>query len=486
MSQPRMTIEKLRNYLEGLTPEARAIFLEKLEREATGGDGAATVLLQKVREDLRASTPAKAAATPPRAEAPPRILSPQQLFFAPVEPFLIEEAAAVKSRGCVPRTSLDAIWTWLSRDLLPADAKAFSDAVTAAFKAGDEAAALKLAKSFQDHAGARMREALEATARDEVARRRLSAQIGSEREIEELRDVLAILRARDALAAIGSRLPTAIRNLADQPMEAARAVFNVPVTRHADVLPYALALLKARLAQPWQVIRIAIKAVESDSATKIAESPFAVAVELAFADLDRRVGALKVALRQRDPATLAPVVKDIHDYARGFRTELDMRSDSPWGRRLAAVRKEVAALLSTELATCSADIRHLLKPRSRPEAASESAISPAQVAAAESAIEFLALCRTYAGEIALNEATLRATSELNALLDSGSALLIDGYRIASEAEKPFRRSQLEAVSQIGGKVLGASYAQTLTKAVELAEQGRAAEQPAEPRRAARS
>jgi hypothetical protein len=277
-----------------------------------------------------------------------------------------------------------------------------------------------------------------------------------------------------------------VRNLADQAMEAARAVFNAPAARHADVLPYALAMLKSRLAQPWQIIRIAIKAVESDSAAKIADSPFAVAVELAFADLERRVGALKVALRQRDPATLAPVVKDIHDYARGFRTELDLRSDSPWGRRLAAVRKEVASLLSTELVAASADIRHLLKPRSRPEAASETAISPAQVAAAESAIEFLTLCRTYAGEIALNEATLRANSELNTLLDSGTATLIDGFRIAGEAEKPFRRSQLEAVAQIGGKVLGATYAQTLTKAMDLAAQGRPAEQPAEPRRAARS
>ena len=129
-----------------------------------------------------------------------------------------------------------------------------------------------------------MRDALAATARDEVARRKLSAQIGSEREIEELRDVLAILRARDALAAIGSRLPPVVRNLSDQALETARAVFNVPVARHADVLPYALVLLKARLAQPWQIIRIAIKAVESDSAAKIAESPFAAAVELAFAD----------------------------------------------------------------------------------------------------------------------------------------------------------------------------------------------------------
>ncbi|ALK10105.1 hypothetical protein [Blastochloris viridis] len=471
MAQPRNAIDKLRSYLENLTPEARALVVEKLEREAAAGDDTATIVLQELRGT---------AASP--AEAPqPRITSPQQLFFLPVEPFLADEVSPTKIRGVIPRACLEPIWTWLSRDVLPADIKAFTVAVATTLQPGDEASALRIAKSFQDHTIIRIRAALTAAARDEVAARKLSAQLGSQREVEELRDVLAILCARDALGAIGGRLPTSIKNLSDQNLDAARAVFNGSMARHPDVLPYALALLMRRLAQPWQIVRVAIKAAETDVAAKIAETPFAAAVELAFADLDRKVALLKALMKRRDFSALAPVVKDIHDDARGFRTELDLRGDSAWSRRLAAIRKDIAALLSTEIAACSTDIRRLLKMRTRKEAASEPAVSAADVATAEEAIDLLLLCRTYAGEIALNEATQRATSELNALLDTGTATLIDGLRVASDVEKPFRRSQLDAAIQLSGRVFGPGYAQTLTRAVDLAAQGRQAE-PAGERR----
>ena len=117
-------------------------------------------------------------------------------------------------------------------------------------------------------------------------------------------------------------------------------------------------------------------------------------------------------------------------------------------------------------------MRRLLKPRNRREAAAEPLIPAADVAAAEDAVELVLLCRNYASEIALNEATQRAMSELNALLDAGTSALIESLRAAGDAERAFRRSQLDLAVALARRVLGDPFAQLLAKSVELAAQGR--------------
>ncbi|BBF93553.1 hypothetical protein [Blastochloris tepida] len=469
-------IEKLRRYLNGLSPEACAKVAAELEREArAGGRAGLDVVLQELHAGLRGRFPAE-------QERRELANAPQRLFFQPLGPFLIDETPAAKVRGRIPRASLAAVWTWIARDLVPVDAKTYSEAVTALMP-DDEAAAAKLAKSFQDHVLARMRAVLDQAGRDEVAARRLAAQFRSQREVEELRDIVAVLRARDALTAIASRLPPIIRNLADETMTGVRAVFNAPLTRHPEVFPYALVVLMGRLVQPWQILRFAARMAETDSAAKIAEMPAAAAaVELAFAELERRAPDLGPALRRRDMGTFAQTLKDVHDFVRGFRTELDLAAGSPWAKRLAAVRKDVASLLSDEIAAASAEVRRLLKPRNRREAAAEPLIPAPDVAAAEDGVELVLLCRNYASEIALNEATQRAMSELNALLDAGTSALIDSLRAAGDAERAFRRSQLDLAVALARRVLGDTFAQLLAKSVELAAQGRPAEngRPAEP------
>ena len=46
----------------------------------------------------------------------------------------------------------------------------------------------------------------------------------------------------------------------------------------SDLFLYSLVLVMSKLASPWQLIRLAIKAADSDDAKRIAETPYAVAV----------------------------------------------------------------------------------------------------------------------------------------------------------------------------------------------------------------
>src|SRR5207244_9919292 len=95
-------------------------------------------------------------------------------------------------------------------------------------------------------------------------------------------------------------------------------------------------------------------------------------------------------------------------------------------------------------------------------------LNPGEVAETEALIELVGACRNFASELAVNEMTLRTFHELQLYLDTGTQALLDGLRGAGPADRPFRRSQVDAAVRFCGKVFGQEYASLLTKAAEVA------------------
>ena len=124
-------------------------------------------------------------------------------------------------------------------------------------------------------------------------RQRLAAQLGIPNALDHLREIVGILRARDALNVFASRLPPQIKNLADDHLDNVRALLDSPIGGHPDVFVYALILVMSRLASPWQLVRLAVKAAESDVAAKIMGSPYAVVVTIILGELDRILSRLR-------------------------------------------------------------------------------------------------------------------------------------------------------------------------------------------------
>ena len=129
-----------------------------------GGD----LVLQEVRRAVREA-----------GEPAPRIGNPARLFFRPIEPFLVDDTPAHKHQGRIARASLEPIWAWIGRDLLPAEAKTFAEEVSRALLAEDAAACERLTCDFQDRVADQIEHALAAAQSDDKARRRLSGQIGT-------------------------------------------------------------------------------------------------------------------------------------------------------------------------------------------------------------------------------------------------------------------------------------------------------------------
>jgi hypothetical protein len=456
-----LLVERLRQYLNELHPDARALLMAELERGLLRGEDmpAAELVLGELRRDARHR---------PRSTRPGNLA---RLFFQPLEPFLVDDKAAHHHPGRIARVTLEPVWEWIGRDLMPGEAKAVTEQVALAFERGEVARAEQLAGGFQDRAVVRIEEALNTAAHDEKVRRRLSAQIGTQRPIEDATAVMTVLKARDALAAFGSRLPGHIKLLDPSTTGDIKALIDSPVAGGPRLFLFALVMTMSRLASPWQLIRLATRAAGSDSVTRISETPYSVAVEIVFAEVERMTGELKAELRTGRGLATGALLKSIHDAARGLRTEIDLTHDSPWTRRLAALRTEVSDLLKGEIEGMNGRVRRLLRPRPTNEIAPNSTVDPGEVQDTEALIEFAGACRAYASELAVNELTSRAWAELEQYLDGTTKSLVENLRNAGPSDRSFRQSQLDAAVRFCAKVFGQDYAQLLVKARDAAAAG---------------
>jgi hypothetical protein len=468
MTSDGQPIERLREYLRALKPAARSMLVQELERSLLrGGENAGNeIVLQELRRTIRADT-----------RPVPRIGDAARLFFAPLEPFLIDAGADHKHIGRIARISLEPIWSWIGRDLMAAEVKALSEDINRALLADDRVKADQLARALQERAVSRMKDTISGIDSDERSRRRFAVQVGTPRALEDLGTMVVLLSLRDVLGDFARWLPGQIRvfdrDEIDAVVKQIDAILAQPSLesggqRKSDVLLYALILVMNRLAVPWQLIRIATRVAESDDTARVAETPYAAAVTLVLSETESMVAELRAELRAGRP--IVSLLKGIHDAARGLRSEMDLSVDSPWSRQLTAIRAEVSSLLKAEIEATPGLVRRLLRPRPAKDIAPGSLLDPIDVNEAEMRVEFVGACRQYAGELAVNEVATRAHSELTLYLETGTKVLLDSLRHAGDADRAFRQSQVDAAIRFCRTVFGSEYAGLLAKAAEVAVQ----------------
>jgi hypothetical protein len=468
MTSDGQPVERLREYLRTLKPEARAMLIAELERAQLRGDDTPgnDLVLAELRHTVRSE-----------AQQMPRIGDAARLFFMPLEPFLIDAAADHKRVGGIARVSLEPIWSWIGRDLMPAETRALSDDIRRALLGDDKTKTDQLVRALQDRAVARMGEALASAGTDEKAQRRLAIQVGTPRAAEDVTTILHVLEIRDVLADLSRRLPNHVRAFEREAIEQAKVLIDAATTDHAarktDIVRYGLVLLMHRLAAPWQLIRLASRAAESDAAVRIAETPYAVAITIVLGQMETTVAELRSEFKAGRP--VASMLKELHDTARGLRTEMDLSVDSAWSRQLAAIRSDIAGMLKPEIDAAPGLVRRLLRPRPANEIRPGSKLDSIDVDEADARVEFVAACRNYAGELAFSEVTLRAHSELTQYVEAGTKVLVDTLRLAGDADRPFRQSQVDAAVRFCRTLFGTDYAELMAKAAEVAVQSAAAE-----------
>jgi hypothetical protein len=140
---------------------------------------------------------------------------------------------------------------------------------------------------------------------------------------------------------LARRLPKHLRTFEREQIDQVKALVEAAAAQKSPDLAarktdiflcgLVLVLVMGRLALPWQLIRLATRAAESDDAARVAETPFADAVAIVLSEIEWMVSELRVELKARRPVT--SLLKGVHDAARGLHTEMDLSVYSPWSRR---------------------------------------------------------------------------------------------------------------------------------------------------------
>jgi hypothetical protein len=449
---------RLRDFLRGLPAETCIRIMEALERAKLAGESFPGADL--IAAELGAIVSAQ-------RRRKPRGPSPQRYFFALFEPFLVDEHLPDKQAARIERASLQPIWNWLARDLVPEDIAAFEQEVTAAILAKDIETARAHTARFQKMLAPILKAALAAQG-DEAARRKTVSQMGGQRVFDDLRDITVVLDGRDALKAMAERIAGPIRQLDDSSASFIVGALAPHARGAATLLPFAASIAMTKLAHPWQIVRIAALAAESHQVAKIASSPFSIIVELLVADVERLVIRAEAARRAHDVERLAAAARDFAQHVRALVTDLEMAPDLACAKRLGVMRARMAQLLRPEIETLPARVRRILRARPADASGRAEPLDPLETSAIEAGLDILLVAKSHAAELALNEVTLRIFTDLQGFLDAGVNPLLDGMRSMTGEDRTFRLQQLDAAVKIAQRVLGATYAALLAKAVDVA------------------
>ncbi len=452
--------ERLREYLAQLPPQSQALLMREFERALERGQdtSVATLVLEQLRKIVRKTEADEA--------QPPRTDDLSRLLFQVLEPFLVEAGAPIRV-GQIRRSSLHPIWQWLVRDGAPDKVNEF-EAALARMPADSRGQVEALAQKLQAVAADAI---CELTGPGGGDKSRALARVGPPSVIEDLYSVGAVLQIREAIAILNEKLPRFLRTFGESQIGSVTSALNIPVLQTPQLLPFALSMVVQRMTAPWQIIRLAIKIAASDDEIRVAATPYGVAVTIALHDLSCVAAILRMDIKRGHFDNVADNLKALHDGVRGLRTELDLRNDSAWGKQLAAIRADISNALQSEIDSVPGRVRRILRQRPEKDIPPGARIDSTEVEETAALIDFVATCRNYASELAINEVTLRTYSDLQQYVERSTEQLVQSLRAADLKVRSYRQQQVQAAIRFCQVLFGDDYASLMNRAAENALTG---------------
>jgi len=449
--------ERLRDYLGQLPPQSQAMLMREFERAIARGEDTAiaSLVLEQLRKLVRANA----------EESLPRSGELARLFFRPLDPFIVEGNAPVRP-GQIRRTSLLPVWQWVVREGAPEQAQVYEAAFLHSSDTENSREVDVAVRKLQQAASDAIFKIATPGLGDD--KQRALARVGPPNAVEDLLPIGSVLKGRETLDGLGSRLPSSIRAFGDPQVASASEALNVPSLQTPQLLPFALSLVMQRLAAPWQIIRIAIKMAGSDDEIRVAATPCGVAVTIALYDLSYLAAALRMDIRRGHFANVAENLKTLHDGVRGLRTELDLRDGSRWGKQLTSIRADISNALQSEIDSVPGRVRRILRQRADRDIAAGARIDSSEVEETAALIDFVAVCRTFASELAINEVTLRTYSDLQHYVEQATEALVQSLRGGDAKARAYRQMQVSAAVRFCDILFGHDYASLMSRAAENA------------------
>jgi hypothetical protein len=350
-----MIQNRLNELLQRLTPPTRSNLLDELERLELSGEeipGAGEVM-ETLRAEFRGG-----------GQTQKRNSIPARQFFTPLEPLLVEGSPQHATTGGIQRTSLSAIWEWITRDLLPTMARDYVKNVNDLIGMDKQREARQAAATFQVKVVKSMENVLASPESANQIRNRLSAYTASPAAFDDLTKMLSALRARDQLAKLNEALPPKLGRFEDADVAKIAPLLDAFAKANPEQVSFALMLVAKRLKTHWQLIRLATKTASSKNAADVAASPYAAAVSMVLDRLEDKRTLLRVALKNERVLVAKELLVDIYDTEFALRVRIDQLAESDWGRRLDALMASITELVESEISRFPDNVGHVLGSRS--------------------------------------------------------------------------------------------------------------------------
>jgi len=348
-------VERLWEFLQGLSPPTRNNLLTELERlELCGVEMPGSSDIQaKLRTEFRKD-----------GAGQNRMANPQRYFFAPLEGLVVDGAPQHGNAGRIPRGSLAPIWEWITRDLLPTMARDFNAQMKDLIAADKRREAKQAAAVFQTKVFKSLENTLASPDGAEQTRAKLATYTAARSAFDDLVKITCVLGARDALAKFDDALPESLLKFDNAVVDRMTMLLDDLAKANAAAVPFAIALIERRLKRPWQLMRLATKAATSKDAADVAATPYAIAVTMVIDRLEDHGAALRIALKHNRVAIARALLADIYDTEYAMQVRIDRFAESAWGIRLRALMEAIAAMVAAEVSRFPEEVGHVLNSRS--------------------------------------------------------------------------------------------------------------------------
>jgi hypothetical protein len=278
-----------------------------------------------------------------RREHYDRTPTPLRLFCRPFQDLLTCAPRTAKQKAVIARGTVVPAWNWISNDLLPQEAAAYTAQCRALVLAHKHDDALARAAQFWTLAAAGITGALSGAGR-ETARKALG---GDAAAVDDVAEMALMLSAGDAMETLAKLLPAPVPAFNEQLVWQVREIYDQLVKSHPDVAPYVAIVAMNRLAKPWEALRLPLLVTRHSDDTLIAQTDMGLVGELLFARMDALKSSIHITRHPLfDAEKLMEEVKLFADLSSNIVKEIELKRDGEWGKRLMTERVEIGNIMA--------------------------------------------------------------------------------------------------------------------------------------------
>jgi hypothetical protein len=269
-----------------------------------------------------------------------RTPSPLRLLCRPFEDLLLDGARKDKQKGRIARSSVIPVWRWLSQTVIPAETKSYCDQVKELVLAYKLEEALECASKFWPVAG----EALRATLASDPKQAR--AVLNGDLAVGDAEDISLFLCAGSAMVEIQQLLPKPAPALTDELLWSLRRIYDRVVESVVDAAPYVPVVAMARLAKPWEALKLALLITHQTQDTLISSTDMGLVGDILFSRMeDCRMAIHATRHPNFDVKELIDNLTGFTDISSAIVKEVEILRRGKWGQRLLKDRAAVGAVM---------------------------------------------------------------------------------------------------------------------------------------------